>query len=223
MFEGGSPPDWEPIDRAVRARAELLGMSFREVVAEFAAAPANYVLTCELPWRTWLWPLRRLRLQKLRAQLHQLPYDTRSDADPRVIEADTLISDWEFGHSRLTHTQRKQVRRRAILHMLDPSLITQAFHSRHVKASGCDLRFKRLSDEAEAIWTLFCLSQIGVFVWCYLMLIPKALVAGCLSCEEILQLQIANLAATVAFIAYKEGPCRRTKEKLLLTLGCQST
>lgn len=223
MFEGSSPSHWEPIDRAVRARAELLGMSIREVVAEFAATPANYVLTRELPWWTWLWPHRRLRLQRLRAQLHQLPYEARSNADPRVIEADTLISNWEFGHSRLTPSQRKQVRRHAFLHLQDPSLITQAFQSRHVLAGGGQLRFKRLSDEAEAIWTFFSLSHIGIFVWCYLIVINEALAADCLGCEEMLLLQIAYLAVLVAFIAFQAGPRRRAKEKLLLALGFQST
>lgn len=220
MYEGEpGAPDWYCLYEDAIGLAQSRGITFGLAFLEVNAAPRNYAIHREVPWWTWSFLPRRIRLNNLRSRLREVPYHDRDDADPRVIEANALIARWEFCGATLDASMQMELRKRAALQKMSLDQIRRAFRSRHLKVGGNQLAFHRLSDEKELMLKVGGISLVGFVFWCYLLVASVAFKTGCIGCVDLLMIQIGNLAAPFALMTYFEGQQRRVTEQLLTRLG----
>lgn len=223
MFDDEESQRWLQALRVARDEVLARNTPFRDLVAEFEARPARYVLSWKAPLRSVFKPVWRVKILLLSRKIERLSPPELTDTHPLVTKAEELISEWEFGWSRLTPHQRRLIRQQAILSNLAPSTLAMAFRSRHLICDGRKVRFKRLGSETE--WLLKGASMIfgGLALWSTLTAAVSTTRMNCFGCEAQVLMHFGALAATLCLVSTREGPLRRRRESLLVKLGVTGT
>jgi hypothetical protein len=214
---------WRQTVRVALDAAKARNSPFRDLIAEFEAQPSRYVLSWNAPLASVFKPVWRVKFFLLSRTIKRLSPTELTDTHPLVMEAESLISEWEFGWSRLTPHQRSRIRQQAILSNLAPNTLARAFRSRHLICHGRQVRFKRLGNETE--WLLKGASVVfgGLALWSTLTAFISVVRTNCFGCEAQVLIHIGALAATLCFVSTLEGPLRRRRESLLAKLGVTGT
>lgn len=212
-------PDWQGFVDTVFEGSSALGLSLKELAAEYASRPLVYVQSWRPPALTWTKPLWRWQLARTLNALREVEDSALSDTHPLVTTAEGLISEWEFGWSRLSPRQRQHVRKQTILRNADLGTIARAFRGRHVRVIQGQIAFKRMGNEARLTLELACAALSGLTLWILLMTVQSVTKSGCIACDAIVMMQLSGLCAALAWVCLREGPRRTSIERHLQKLG----
>lgn len=219
MSDQEQQPDWQRFVDTVFEGSSALGLSLKDLAAEYASRPLVYVQSWRPPALTWTKPLWRWQLARTLSALREVEDSALSDTHPLVITAETLISDWEFGWTRLSPQQRQHVRKQTILRNADPGIITRAFRGRHVRVIRGQIAFKRMGSEARLTLELACAALSSLALWILLFTVQSVTKTECIGCDAIVMMQLSGLCAALAWVCLREGPRRISIEQHLQMLG----
>lgn len=173
-------------DDAVQ-QAQLTGSSFQDALLHVAAQPKHFVRYGPIPWISHLTPLRRTRFLKLRHQLGADALMPSAQRDAMVAEAEWIMAVWEFGDRPPALTtrcvlRRDRLRKQWLAHPDATKLRT--------RRSGSGIAGKVMH------------TATGVMVASYAWAGASAANSGCLTCNDMLLIFVANLLVPVALLSF---------------------
>mgnify|MGYP001189106724 CR=1 FL=1 len=178
--------DKEFFDDAVE-HARLTGCSFQEALLHVAAEPKHFVRHGPIPWVSHLSPLRRARFLKLRHQLGAEALLPSAQRLAMVSEAEWIMTNWEFGKRPPSLMVRCAARR-------------DRLRKQWLTDSGTETRRKRPDGRSLASRVMH--TAMGLMVASYTWAGASAVNGGCLSCNDMLLIFVANLLAPVALFSF---------------------
>lgn len=179
------------MDRAIfddaAQHAQLTGSPFRDAVIHVAAEPKHYIRHAPIPWVSHLTPLRRARFLTLRQQLRSEAWMPPAQADALIVEAEWIMAVWEFGDRPPALMIRSALRRDRLhkLWLAHPDATTP--RTRH---AGSGVARKVMH------------TATGMMVTSYAWAGASAANNGCLTCNDMLLIFVANLLVPVALLSF---------------------
>lgn len=168
-------------------QARLTGRPFRDALIQVAAEPKHYIRHAPIPWLSHLTPLRRARFLKLRHQLLADASMPPAQADAVVAEAEWIMAVWEYGDEPPTlmtrcALRRDRLRKQWLAHPDATTIRRRSF--------GPGMARKVMH------------TATGLMVASYAWAGASAANSGCLSCNDMLLIFVANLLVPVALLSF---------------------
>lgn len=168
-------------------QARLTGRPFRDALIQVAAEPKHYIRRAPIPWLSHLTPLRRARFLKLRHLLRADASMPPAQTDAVVTEAEWIMASWEFGDRPPALMTRCALRRDRLRKQWLAHPDATALRTRHA-GSGIARRVMQ--------------TAMGLMVASYAWAGASAANSGCLSCNDMLLIFVANLLVPVALFSF---------------------
>ncbi len=180
-------------------QADLTGQTFQEALLDVAAEPPHYVMHAQVPWVSWLTPIKRIRFFGLRRQLAESARTHSVSAQRWALEADDIMTKWEFGNDPPSKRER-WVQRRARLR--------QQWKKQPPLWSASQLFFVLLSGRQGYRSTTTLRTASGLMVGAYMWVAAGVANSGCITCDDVLLIFLANMLAPIALCSFFLQPAR---------------
>lgn len=197
-----SPDAIQPLFSDAVRRAQLTGQPFRDALLDVAAESRHYVLHAQIPWVSWLTPVLRRRFSVLRRQLKDNPQVLSADEHPWIVEADHILTSWEYRDTlpepRIRLAQRhEKLRQKWLKKPLQPmpafTLLPHAW-----------IGWRQMSVSIQVMYSASSL-MVGAYTW----VAARVVNIGCMTCDDLLLVFLANFLAPVALFAFFLQPPRK--------------